>query len=85
MVPDKFVCEKGDKSQLVIDNKDVKIKENSTIIFGFAGLGLIGPIIANTMIDQIEDIKEIGFVATDFLPPIAVFHHGELMHPFRLY
>ncbi|MGV9198180.1 MAG: proteasome assembly chaperone family protein [Promethearchaeia archaeon] len=85
MVPEKFVCEKGEKSQLIIDNEDVEIKEGSTIIFGFAGLGLIGPIIANTMIEQIDDIQEIGFVASDLLPPIAVFHHGELMHPFRLY
>ncbi|MFO8017862.1 MAG: PAC2 family protein [Promethearchaeia archaeon] len=85
MVSDKFICEKGEKSQLVIYNAKTEIKEDSTIIFGFAGLGLIGPIIANTMIDQIEDIREIGFVASDLLPPIAVFHQGELMHPFRLY
>jgi len=75
----------GEKSFIVIEDDEVEIQENPTLMFGFAGVGLIGPIIANAMIDQIEDIKEIGFVASDMLPPIATFHHGELMHPFRIY
>ena len=75
----------GEKSFIVIEEQDVEIKEKSTLMFGFAGVGLLGPIIANEMIEQIEDIKEIGYVASDMLPPIATFHHGELMHPFRIY
>ncbi|MFO7796033.1 MAG: proteasome assembly chaperone family protein [Promethearchaeati archaeon] len=75
----------GEKSFIVIEEEDVEIKENPTLMFGFAGVGLLGPIIANEMIEQIQDIKEIGYVASDMLPPIATFHHGELMHPFRIY
>jgi uncharacterized protein len=84
MTARKFV-NSGEKSFVVIEEDGVEIQENPTLIFGFAGVGLIGPIIANEMIDQIEDMKQIGFVASDMLPPIATFHHGELMHPFRIY
>jgi len=74
----------GKKSRIVID-VSTKIKEGSTAILGFAGIGLIGPIVANTLIDQIPDIKEIGFITSEYLPPISVFYDGVLKHPFRLY
>jgi len=48
-------------------------------------VGLIGPIIANTLIEQIPDIKEIGHITSEELPPIAVFYEGKLKHPFRLF
>ncbi|TFF95983.1 MAG: proteasome assembly chaperone family protein, partial [Promethearchaeota archaeon] len=35
--------------------------------------------------DQIPDIREIGFITSEFLPPISVFYSGELKHPFRIY
>ena len=74
----------GKKSKVVID-VSTKIKEGSTAILGFAGIGLIGPIVANTLIEQITDIKEIGFITSEYLPPISVFYDGVLKHPFRLY
>jgi uncharacterized protein len=76
---------KVNKNEIVIEDPSVQIDENATIIFGFAGVGLIGPIITNTLIDQIEDLKQIGFVTSTELPPIAVFYDGVLKHPFRLY
>jgi uncharacterized protein len=85
MVSDKNVVAQGEKSKVIIEYKTAEFKENPTMILGFAGVGLLGPIIGNTFIDQIEDLKEIGFVATDMLPPIAVFYDGELKHPFRIY
>ncbi|MFW9772432.1 MAG: proteasome assembly chaperone family protein [Promethearchaeota archaeon] len=74
----------GKKSRIVID-VSTRIKEGSTAILGFAGIGLIGPIVANTLIEQIPDIKEIGFITSEYLPPISVFYDGVLKHPFRLY
>ncbi|MFW9880211.1 MAG: proteasome assembly chaperone family protein, partial [Candidatus Thorarchaeota archaeon] len=62
----------------------VKINEGATLILGFAGIGLIGPIVANTLIDQLPDVKEIGFITSNFLPPISVFYAGVLKHPFRI-
>ncbi len=85
MVVKEYVCESGKNSKVVIDDFSVEIKEGATIFLGLAGVGLIGPIIANTLIDQIPDIHEIGFVTSEFLPPISVFYDGVLKHPFRIY
>ena len=79
-----YICDKGKKSTVVIDVTE-KIKEGATVILGFAGIGLIGPIVANSLIEQIPDIKEIGFITSEYLPPISVFYEGVLKHPFRLY
>ncbi|MGQ4874557.1 MAG: proteasome assembly chaperone family protein [Promethearchaeota archaeon] len=85
MVKKEYICEKGKRSSIIIEDLKTDIKEDATIILGFAGIGLIGPIIANQLIEQIPDIKEIGFVTSEYLPPIAVFYHGVLRHPFRIF
>ena len=84
MVKKEYICEKGKKSSVVIDDLSVEIKEGATFVLGFAGIGLIGPIVANTLIEQLTDIKEIGFITSEYLPPISVFYAGVLKHPFRL-
>ncbi len=84
MVKKEYICDKGKRSSVVIDDLSVEIKKDATLILGFAGIGLLGPIIANSLIEQIPDIKEIGFVTSEFLPPISVFYEGILKHPFRL-
>jgi len=85
MVRKEYICSKGKKSGIIIEDSSIPIKEESTIILGFAGIGLIGPIISNSLIEQIPDIKEIGFITSEYLPPISVFYQGVLKHPFRLY
>jgi uncharacterized protein len=84
-VKKEYICEKGKKSTLVITDLVTEIKPGATVILGFAGIGLIGPIVANAMINQIPDVKEIGFITSEYLPPISVFYEGVLKHPFRLY
>ncbi len=86
MTKDKkeYICNAGKRSSIIIDDLSINIKEGSTLILGFAGIGLIGPIVANTLIEQIPDIAEIGFLTSEFLPPISVFYQGVLKHPFRL-
>ncbi|MFX0010558.1 MAG: proteasome assembly chaperone family protein [Candidatus Hermodarchaeota archaeon] len=85
MVKKEYICEKGKKSTLVIEDLSTVITPNATMILGFAGIGLVGPIVANALIEQIPDIKEIGFVTSEYLPPISVFYQGVLKHPFRIY
>ena len=80
----EYICEKGKKSSIVIEDLSVQIKEGATLVLGFAGIGLIGPIVANTLIEQLPDIKEIGFITSEYLPPISVFYAGVLKHPFRI-
>ncbi|MFW9784160.1 MAG: proteasome assembly chaperone family protein [Candidatus Heimdallarchaeota archaeon] len=84
MVKKEYICEKGKRSSIVIDDLSVEITEGATLILGFAGIGLIGPIVANTLIEQLTDVKEIGFVTSEYLPPISVFYAGVLKHPFRI-
>jgi uncharacterized protein len=84
MVKKVYICEKGKRSSIIIEDLTVEIKEGATFVIGFAGIGLIGPIVANTLIEQLPDIKEIGFVTSEYLPPISVFYAGVLKHPFRL-
>lgn len=81
----EYICEKGDKSALVIEDITIEIKPDATLILGFAGVGLIGNIICNALIDQIEDMTQIGFITSEYLPPISVFYQGVLKHPFRLF
>ncbi|MFW9881782.1 MAG: proteasome assembly chaperone family protein [Candidatus Thorarchaeota archaeon] len=84
MVKKEYICEKGKRSSIVIDDFSVEIKEGATLVLGFAGIGLIGPIVANTLIEQLTDVKEIGFITSEYLPPISVFYAGVLKHPFRV-
>ncbi len=84
MVKKEYICDKGKRSSIIIEDLSVEIKEGATFVLGFAGIGLIGPIVANTLIEQITDIKEIGFITSEYLPPISVFYAGVLKHPFRL-
>lgn len=81
----EYVCEPGKKSKVIINDIRIEIKRDPVLIIGFSSIGLLGTIITNTLIDQLEDIKEIGYVASDDLPPTAVFYDGILKHPFRLY
>ncbi|MHA1343107.1 MAG: proteasome assembly chaperone family protein [Promethearchaeota archaeon] len=84
MVKKEYICEKGKRSSIIIEDLKTDIKPDATIILGFAGIGLIGPIVANQLIEQIPDMKEIGFVTSEYLPPISVFYAGVLRHPFRI-
>lgn len=84
LVKKEYICAKGKRSSIVIDNLSVEINEGATLILGFAGIGLIGPIVANTLIEQLPDATEIGFITSEYLPPISVFYAGVLKHPFRL-
>ncbi len=84
IVKKEYICEKGKRSSIVVEDFSIEISEGATFILGFAGIGLIGPIVANTLIEQIPDMREIGFITSEYLPPISVFYAGVLKHPFRL-
>ena len=85
MIKKTYVCPPGKDSKVVIEDLSVKIQEGATVILGFAGAGLIGTIITNALVEQISDIKEIGFITSNLLPSISVFYQGVLKNPFRLY
>ncbi len=58
---------------------DTKITK-PTIIVGFPGLGLVGPIVLEFLIDHLKT-ERVGMFSYDELPPTVVIHKGKLVHP----
>lgn len=67
----------------VVQTSDFKA-EKPLLLCCFPSAGVVGTIIANTIIDQF-DMREIAFVRSKFIPSAAVFLDGRLRHPFRIY
>ena len=78
----------GKSSRVVITDFDCKLfqkHENPPLfIIGFTGVGLVGTIVVNELIQQLK-MKQIGYVLSEDLPPITLFYEGILQHPFRIY
>jgi uncharacterized protein len=55
-----------------------------TLIEGFPGAGLVGPMAASYMIEKL-DMKYIGYIESDLFPPIAAVHNGMPMYTVRIY
>jgi uncharacterized protein len=55
-----------------------------SLIEGFPGIGLVGPMAASYMIEKLE-MDYIGYIASDLFPPLAVVHDGQPMHTARIY
>jgi uncharacterized protein len=55
-----------------------------TLIEGFPGLGLVGPMTNSYMIEKLK-MEYIGYIDGDIFPPIATIHDGKPMFPIRLY
>ncbi len=78
----------GKSSRVVITDFDCALFKNHDnpplFIIGFTGVGLVGTIVVNELIEQLK-MKQIGYVLSEDLPPITLFYEGILQHPFRLY
>ncbi len=55
-----------------------------TLVEGFPGAGLVGPMAASYMIEKLS-MKNIGHIESDLFPPIAAVHDGLPMHTARIY
>ena len=55
-----------------------------SLIEGFPGIGLVGPMAASYMIEKLG-MEYIGYIASDLFPPIAAVHDGQPMHTARIY
>jgi uncharacterized protein len=78
----------GKNSRIVINEEHcdflADVESPPLFIIGFAGVGMIGTIVANELITQLN-MTQIGYVLSEDLPPITIFYDGVLKHPFRLY
>ena len=77
IVRKEYIC-KGKKSSVIIENLTVEIKEGATILIGFAGIGLIGPLITNTLVDQISEkiVQEYNLKVAPFALNSSITHHA---------
>lgn len=55
-----------------------------TLIVGFPGVGLIGPIVTEFMIEHMKT-ERIGQFVFDELPATVAIHKGQLIHPMSLH
>lgn len=76
----------GKSSKIIIDGQcpSLNTKNPPTFLIGFTGTGMVGTILINELIDQL-DMMSIGYVLSEDLPPITLFYDGILKHPFRLH
>ncbi len=55
-----------------------------TLIEGFPGVGLVGPM-ANSYIIESLSMEYIGYISSDGFPPITAIHGNKPMFPVRIY
>lgn len=67
--------------QVIAENVESK---NPIIMGGFPGMGLIGNIVAQYFIDQMN-MKPCGRVDSRLFPPIAILYNGLVKGPVRIY
>ncbi len=58
--------------------------ENPIIVEGFPGIGLVGNIASQHLIDELE-MEYLGSVESKYFPPIAVLFNGIINMPVRIY
>jgi len=56
----------------------------ATMIEGFPGIGLVGPMAISYLIDKLG-MSYIGYIDSNEFPPLVSIHKGEPMPPVRLY
>jgi len=58
--------------------------DHPTIIVGFPGIGLVGPIVTEFLIDHMKT-ERIGTFEYNELPPMVPIHKGALVHPMAVH
>jgi len=58
--------------------------KNPTIICGFPGMGLVGNIVSQFLMDQFK-MAPCGYVESRLFPPVAIVYGGLVKSPVRLY
>ncbi len=58
--------------------------KNPTIVCGFPGMGLIGNIVVQFLLDQFQ-MKVCGHIESRLFPPIAIVYSGIVKNPVRIY
>jgi uncharacterized protein len=70
------------KKELYIFSKP--LPENTSILMGFPGSGLVGTIALQYLVDQME-FELIGTMTSKYFPPLAMMNKGVINEPVRIY
>jgi uncharacterized protein len=70
------------KKELYIFSKP--LPENTSVLMGFPGSGLVGTIALQYMVDQME-FELIGTMTSKYFPPLAMMNKGIINEPVRIY
>jgi len=71
-------------------NSDIRIfskplsNENTSVLMGFPGSGLVGSIALQYLVDQLE-FTQIGSMNSKYFPPLAMMNKGVINVPVRFY
>jgi len=60
------------------------IQDNVIIVTGMPDVGLVGAIAASYLIEKLG-MEEVGYIDSEKLPPVLVFHEGRPSMPIRIY
>jgi uncharacterized protein len=86
----KVIPRGGSLSTTDYDNNDVKIitkpvqSKNPVLIEGFPGIGLVGNIASQHLIEEMN-MEYIGSIESRYFPSIAVLYEGLINMPVRIY
>lgn len=67
-----------------VDEEETGDITRPVLIVGFPGIGLVGSICANYIIEK-KSMHQIAFVDSEHIIPAAIYIGGKLRHPFRIY
>jgi uncharacterized protein len=71
------------KKELNIYSKPLPVNDTA-VLMGFPGSGLVGTIALQYMVDQLE-FELIGTMTSKFFPPLAMMNKGVINDPVRIY
>ena len=71
-------------SDIIIHQNSGKNFKGSTFICGLPGVGLVGNIVANFLVNNLK-LEQIGIIEGAAFPPISIVKDGIPNHPMRLY
>ncbi len=67
----------------IVEKKEVS--SNTTMLFGFPDVGLVGVIAASHLLEELKNLEEVAFMDSRLLPPIIVLHEGLPHSPIRIF
>lgn len=77
------MADRADEPFVNIITENIESK-NPIIIGGFPGMGLVGNIVTQYLIDQLH-VKQCGRIDSRLFPPIAILYGGLVKGPVRIY